>query len=41
MKKVHNAGLDGLALEANSIIFVDYDSIINYADKNNLFIIGI
>ena len=41
IKSVHNSGLDGIALEANSIIIINLQEVIKYADKNNLFIIGI
>lgn len=41
IKSVNNSGLDGLALEANSIFILNYNSVVEYADKNNLFIIGV
>ena len=41
IKSIHEAGLDGMALEANSVFILNLDEVINYANSNNLFIIGI
>ena len=41
IKYIHKSGLDGMALEANSVIILNLNEVINYADSNNLFIIGI
>tara|TARA_B100000686_G_scaffold355327_1_gene472718 strand:- start:7329 stop:8147 length:819 start_codon:yes stop_codon:yes gene_type:complete len=41
LKAVLNSGLDGLALEANSIFILNYNSVVEFADNNNLFIIGV
>ena len=35
------AGLSGMALEANSVILIDRNTLISIAEKGNFFIIGI
>ena len=41
LKAIHNSGLGGLALEANAIFILNYNSVVEYADNNNLFIVGV
>ena len=41
IKAVKNAGLDGIAIESNEILILNYNDVISYADKEGLFVEGI
>ena len=41
IKAVKKAGLDGIALESNEILILNYSEVILYADKEGLFVEGI
>ena len=41
IKEAKTAGLDGIALESNEIIILNYNDVILYADKEGLFVEGV
>jgi len=41
IKAIKEAGLDGIAIESNEILILNYSNIITFANKEGLFIVGI
>lgn len=41
IEKAHNAGLSGLVLHADNVIIIDVKTVVKYADKYKLFVVGV